>query len=61
MLSVLDSHLLNISPYEAFLCSETLQYSTTGFPCFFSLARAKQKQVTLQGFGMKQPACPSRL
>lgn len=47
--------------YNAFMHGEILQRSTTSFLCFLYLARAKQRQVTLQSFGVDQPTCPIRL
>lgn len=56
-----DSVQSFIFSYNAFVCGEVLQRSTTGFLYFFLLARAQQRQVTLQSFGVDQPACPTRL
>lgn len=47
--------------YNAFICGEILQRSQTGFLCFFLLAAAKQRQVTLQSFGVNQPTCSVRV
>lgn len=47
--------------YNAFICGEILQGSQTGFLCFFLLAGAKQRQVTLQSFGVNQPTCSVRV
>lgn len=52
---------LNTFAYNAFTCGEVLQRPTAGFLCFFPLARLKQRQVSLQRFGVDQPARPTGL
>lgn len=51
----------HICSYNAVMCGEVLQRSTTGFLCFFLLAGGKQRQVILQSSGVDQPTCPTRL
>ena len=54
-LSVTVEHIF--ITYNAVICGKVVQGSTAGFLCFVLLARFKQRQVTLQRFGVDQPTC----